>query len=299
MRRIAYLTSADMVPGQPGARDDLFELENQLAALVPATAARGLSLELRVWDDPGLDPVDYEAIVVGTPWDYQERPAAFLARLDAFAKVRPVLNPPAVLRWNASKTYLLDLQEQGVGVVPTLHATRLDPRTHAAAVARFGTDQLVAKRVVGANAVGQIRLSGGPIPDFAGEVLIQPFLPAIATEGELSFIFVDRAFCHALVKRPTGGDYRVQSTYGGVETSLPPGEEDLATAQAIIDATLPLQPLLYARVDLVRGEEGRLLVMELELIEPYLYPLQGPELGARFAAGLDRLLAQEPLRGLP
>ena len=38
------------------------------------------------------------------------------------------------------------------------------------------------------------------------------------------------------------------------------------------------------------GLDGELLVMELELVEPYLYPEQGPELGARFGEALARRL---------
>ena len=76
MKRIAYLTSADMVPGGRGSRDDLFELELQLAQLVPAFAERGLRLELVVWSDPDtverLVAGDFDAVVIGTPWDYQD-----------------------------------------------------------------------------------------------------------------------------------------------------------------------------------------------------------------------------------
>ena len=83
MRRIAYLTSADMVPGSGSGREDLFELELQLGQLVPALRDRGLELDLRVWDDPELRPADYAAAVVGTTWDSTTRAAEFLARMDA------------------------------------------------------------------------------------------------------------------------------------------------------------------------------------------------------------------------
>ena len=34
---------------------------------------------------------------------------------------------------------------------------------------------------------------------------------------------------------------------------------------------------------MVRGQDGTLALIEAELIEPYLYPLQGPEFGKRLA----------------
>ena len=41
---------------------------------------------------------------------------------------------------------------------------------------------------------------------------------------------------------------------------------------------------------MVRGLDGELALMELELVEPYLYPEQGPDLGAPFAERLLELL---------
>ena len=156
-----------------------------------------------------------------------------------------------------------------------------------------GAQQAVVKAVVGACAVGQSRvgpghppLTAGALP--AGRAMVQPFLPAILTEGELSVLFCGDAPSHALRKRPAAGDYRVQSVYGGREEAVRLTDEEDALARRIVAALD--HPLLYGRVDLVRAPDGSLRLMELELIEPYLYPEQGPELGPRFAAALDRLL---------
>ena len=91
------------------------------------------------------------------------------------------------------------------------------------------------------------------------------------------------------MKTAKAGDYRIQSTYGGRETPITPSDTDLAEAQAVL-ATLDETPL-YARVDMLRGADGRLLLMELELIEPYLYPLEGPELGPMMADAVARRLS--------
>ena len=109
-------------------------------------------------------------------------------------------------------------------------------------------------------------------------------IPMIEQEGEFSFIFIDGKLSHALIKRAAPGDYRIQSLYGGVETAIEPDASDSRDAHAIME-TLDEVPL-YARVDMLRGEDGRLLLMELEMIEPYLYPEQGPEFGERLAAAL-------------
>ena len=286
MPTVAYLTSSNMVPGREPIRDDLHELEQQLDEIVPALARRGWTLRLQVWDDPSFDPRSVDAIVVGTTWDYHSRAPEFLAAVDGMARWTPVFNDPELLRWNAEKSYLRDLAEAGIPIVPTRWAhdpTKADLR---AAFEAFGADRLVIKSLVGAAAEGQTTARRGqdPAPLPTGGALIQPFLDAATTEGEYSYIFIDGSFSHALLKKAADGDYRVQSIYGGTETAHTPSAGDLAAATAVMKA-LPGDPL-YARIDLMRGPEGDLLLMEAELIEPFLYPLQGPELGKRLAQAL-------------
>ena len=88
-------------------------------------------------------------------------------------------------------------------------------------------------------------------------------------EGEYSFLYFGGVFSHALIKTAKPGDYRIQSAFGGQETIYQPSAEELAGANDIL-ATLDSPPL-YARVDLLRGLDGDLALIELEMIEPYLY----------------------------
>jgi glutathione synthase/RimK-type ligase-like ATP-grasp enzyme len=44
-------------------------------------------------------------------------------------------------------------------------------------------------------------------------LMVQPFLPRIA-DGEVSLIFVDGEFSHAVIKRPRTGDFRSQPEFG-------------------------------------------------------------------------------------
>ena len=301
MTTVAYLTSSDMVPGQVDTRGDLFELELQLAALVPACAQRGVALELCVWDEPDtarrVEAGAFAAVVVGTAWDYHARSEEFLATMDRFGARVPVLNPPKLLRWSAHKSYLRSLAAAGVRVVPTVWADRVDLATLRDAAAVLGSDRLVAKPIVGAGADRQVRWDvATPLPPAAqcppGAALVQPFVPAIQTEGELSFLYFGGTFSHALRKRPRGGDYRVQSIYGGTEAPYHPTDAECAATAAVLAAVPGCTPdaLLYARVDLVRAADGGLMLMELELVEPYLYPEQGPGLGGAFATALSSLL---------
>lgn len=289
MKKIAYLASRVTLPGSLVRRMDAFEHDFMMDALRGPFGARGMAVEDVSWDDPKADWAGYEAVIIGTTWDYWDRLDEFLATLERIETQTRLFNPSALVKWNGRKTYLKELERRGAKLIPTLWIEQVDEAAARAAFDELGADDLVFKRQVGAGAKDQHRLKRGePVPVMPHPMMVQPFLPMIQKEGEMSFIFIDGEFCHALVKRAQPGDYRIQSSYGGREEKITPSAEDLAAARAII-GTLD-EPPLYGRVDMLRGAEGGLLLMELEVIEPYLYPVEGPELGPRLAAGVARRL---------
>ena len=295
---IAFLACSTTLPGAPDRRADAFEHDQQMAALVAALRPGEQVTDID-WQAPLDAFAGFDAVLIGTPWDYWDNREAFLTKLDAIEAVGVlVCNAPDVVRWNIDKGYLGELGARGVATIPTLLLDNPGRDEIIAAFDHFGCDRVIAKRRVGAGAEGQFDFTreSPPAADWrmGHAALVQPFLPGIVEEGEHSLIFIDGAFSHGLIKRPAPGDYRVQSLYGGWDTAVTPAAADLAAAQAVI-AGLPFPAPLYARIDLVRGPEGSLLLMEAELIEPFLYPLQGPELGPRLLAGLRaRLTASAP-----
>ena len=292
MKTIGFLACGTTLPGAGQRRGDAFEHDLMIGALEPAFSAKGLELRIIDWE-AGLAEFDgIDLAMLGTAWNYQDKPDAFLARLDELeANGIAVCNPPEVVRWNATKTYLRDLAEAGARTIPTLWRETVTAKGALEAMETFETDRVVVKRQVGAGALGQELVSRGSLPpsdwEFGHPAMLQPFLPAIAEEGELSFIFIDGELSHALRKRPAEGDYRIQSLYGGREEVLRPSQAETEAAQAILSA-LPFETPLYARIDMLRAEDGALQVMEAELSEPYLYPEQGPELGERLAAAIAK-----------
>ena len=292
MTEVAFLACATTVPTSGQRRGVAFEHDLMVAALEPAFAARGLGLRVIDWEAPleAFDGIDLA--LLGTAWNYQDRSGAFLEKLEALdSRNIAVLNPPEVVRWNISKTYLRALEEAGVRTIPTLWRETVTARGVLEALDAFECDRVVVKRQVGAGAEGQelIRRTSLPGKDwtFGAPAMLQPFLPAIATEGELSFIFIDGALSHALVKRAAEGDYRIQSLYGGTEQVYQPTDDDRAAASAVL-AAVPFDTPLYGRIDMLRMEDGGLALMEAELIEPYLYPVQGPQLGEHLAQAVAK-----------
>lgn len=292
--KIAFLACPATLPGSPTRRPDAFEHDLYVDAVRAGVGTRGTVTDID-WRAPLETLAQFDAAILGTPWDYTEAKDEFLIRLGELEQAGvTVCNPLAVVRWNSDKLYLKELSERGAVTIPTLWPERAGPADVLAAFDHFNTNRVVVKRRVGAGAIGQDSFSRDNPPPANWSIeqaaMVQPFLPAIQSEGEQSFIFIDGILSHALLKRAAGGDYRIQTLYGGVELPLDPAPTDRAAAEAVL-ALLPFdQPPLYARIDMVRLEDGRLAVIEAELIEPYLYPEQGPNLGPLLADGILRRL---------
>ena len=105
--------------------------------------------------------------------------------------------------------------------------------------------------------------------------MVQPFLPSLAEEGELSLIFFRGELSHAVRKTPKAGDFRIQEHWGGRFRPDIARPHQVEAGQKTLEAMMSCSPIdempLYARVDLVRDLEGELCTIELEVIEPSLY----------------------------
>jgi hypothetical protein len=271
------------------------ELDAYDAVLVPRLASMGIDAEARIWDDPSVDWDRYSLSVVRSTWDYAERRAEFLQ----WARSVPRLaNPAAVLEWNTDKHYLADLDKRGVAVVPT---TWLEPghglrarglHTRMPALGDFVLKPAVAAGSIGAGRYtandsygrGQAIAHALKLLDAGQSVMLQRYLPSVDTKGETSMVFLDGQYAYAVRKDamlhgPVSGQrlYQPETLQGGYE---PTAEEVKVAAQALAAAMdylgNPLRPFLYARADLVLGDDGAPVLLELELTEPSLFPELAP-----------------------
>ena len=248
----------------------------------------GLEVVPRPWSEPGdLDCFDLVMPLVA--WGYHSEPQRWHALLDRLeADGRKVLNPVPLLRWNSDKRYLAELGGKGIAVIPTRIAEQIDEAALAEAREEFGPD-LVIKPPVSASADGTHRLQpSDPLPEESRgrAMMIQPFLRAVAEEGEYSIMLFGSAYSHAVVKRPKAGDYRVQPHLGGREVACEPPHGAIELAKSALDAA-PAEAA-YARVDMIRDASGALAIIELELIEPSLWLQHAPDGGASFVAAIRR-----------
>jgi glutathione synthase/RimK-type ligase-like ATP-grasp enzyme len=289
--RLALATSAQL----PGVYPDDVHLAASLRALgiepVPCT-----------WNDPAIDWSRFDAVLIRTTWDYFRNYAAFLQWLDALPV--PTINPRALLRWNSDKRYLLELARHGVDIIPSRVGAWADL---PAMLAEMSGEDVVVKPTVSGGAWHTLRGVAGD-DAFAEAVaqlppqldyLVQPYLPAIADAGEWSLLFFDGEYSHAAIKHPAHGDYRVQTDFGGRLEPCEPPPAILAAAQRALAAVAALGHAdhAYVRVDGV-PVDGRLLLMELEMIEPALYLAARPDAAERFARNLHtrlRAMANDPI----
>ena len=278
---------------------DLPESEQDDRALHEALAERGVDFELIPWDDPETEWGMFDACLIRTTWDYDSRLEEYLAWVDHAGAVTRLFNPPEVIRWNAHKSYLRDLERVGVPVVATQWGKRGGELDVKDVVEERGWDRGFIKPAVGATSVDTMRFDATSEGLLAaqrhvdalikqGDVLIQPYLERVETQGERSAIFVDGAMTHSVVKRPVAGDYRVQNDFGASDEPVELTAEELRLTDMVCRVA-ETNHLLYARVDMLRDADDHAVVTEVELIEPSMFFRHSREAAEKLA---DALIAR-------
>jgi len=249
------------------------ERDEDIDFLVPALLGSGIEVYTPGWSDPAVDWGSYRLAMLSSTWDYHERPEEFRRWLRGAAAATRLRNPLELVEWNLDKRYLRELAAAGVPTIPTVWC---EPGGEVAAfeeVVRLGWRDVVVKPVIDLGARNLVRIDAELVPAmlerFAVPTMLQPFLPSVVEEGELSLVYIGGQLSHALRKQPARGDFRVQPQYGGTHVRTDPSPEATDIASRAI-AAAPGSPL-YARVDLLADSRGALAVIELELIEPALY----------------------------
>lgn len=282
---------------------DLPQLDEDGPGLVHSLSRRDVLATPVVWDDPAVSWDAFDAVVLRSTWDYPAKWREFEAWLDRTAQRTRLINPIAVVRWNLDKRYLRTLSRAGVPIVPTQWvetgpAFELDPS--------WVLGEVVVKPAISAGSKDTGRFSGSDgesIRALAGHIvasgrvaMIQPYLRGVDRHGETAMIFLGGVYSHAIRKGPLlrlgagleKGLFRLEA----IEPREPSTDEQ-TLADRVFDALpCPRSALAYARIDVVRGDDGRARVIEVELIEPSLFLQHGKGATDRFADVLEAMLKQ-------
>jgi len=246
------------------------------------------------WDDPHVDWKIFDLLILRSPWNYYYHYEKFLTWLTRIETLNiPTWNPIPILRWNTNKRYLLDLEQKGVPIIPSIIIDKQSKQTLTDIRKKYHWTDVIIKPIIGESSYGIDRISPNDqqaqqtIDELLTrtDVLAQQFIPEIY-EGEFSLIFFNGVFSHAVMKRPKNTDFRTDRRFGGKFISLEARPKLIDQASRIIKTIKT--PLLYARVDGII-KNGKFYLMELELTDPQLFFDLNPEATVHFAQSLKKL----------
>ncbi|GAA1447014.1 hypothetical protein [Nocardiopsis tropica] len=290
MNRIALVTDEVSLP-----------IDYDMPPLLDAFREIGVEARTCSWDDPGVHWAGFDAVLLRSPWSYVERLPEFLSWCEDVTALTQLLNPLAVSRWSLDKHYMADLAAHGVPVVPSRFVV---PGTDPVPVWReflaehSGTAEVVVKPTVGAYSKDVQRFARSSEPeathhishllDKGHHVLLQPYVASVDEDGETDLVYFSGVYSHAIRKSAMlMPDGTVNVPTFESRRAREATADERAVASAVLDAAvshLGLQrPLLYARVDLIRGADRSPIVLEMELCEPSLNLLFAEGSALRFA----------------
>ncbi|MEZ5461280.1 RimK family alpha-L-glutamate ligase [Dokdonella sp.] len=276
--------------------------DEDLAPLEQALAAQGAQVSIVDWDDSAIDWSGFDLSVLRSCWDYTDRIVEFLAWAGRISGQTCLLNPFEVVRWNTDKHYLAELAKKDVAIVPSAFVEPGDDA--ASALHAFLQDhpdcaEIVIKPAIGAGSRDTQRHGRGRtdaatahiarLLDAGRSVLLQPYLDRVDEAGETALIHFDGQFSHAIRKGPLLRPDEGPTTELYATEQIDPREasaDELELAARVL-AALPFANLpAYARVDLIRADDGTPVLLELELTEPSLFFDHAAGSAQRFATCL-------------
>jgi glutathione synthase/RimK-type ligase-like ATP-grasp enzyme len=288
-KRLALITWSGLPPGAESER-----------LVLPHLAEAGIEAQIVDWRmmdgrNPALIPSQFDLLVLCSCWDYHLRGDEFTEWLRRTAGEVPMLNDPKTVLWNLNKFYLREMPEMEIEIAPTVFVNGSGPIGSSAWQEIGNWKKSVVKPAVSASAHKTWRFNGAALPEEdelksrmeRKPFLIQQFIPEIEAHGEIAFVYIDGAYSHAALKRTAARDFRVQQEHGGSAELFVPSPALLDQADQIASTVPQVRESLYCRIDAI-ARNGKLVLMELELIEPELFLGLAEGAAERFAEAIVR-----------
>jgi len=239
---------------------------------------KGLSIEMVIWNDEKVNWENYQLAILKSPWDYFDLYEDFKTWINLLEEKNiRILNPIDVVKWNADKHYLKEIESAGLNITPSIFITNGEEINLNTFFEKFNTDKLIVKPCISGGAKNTFKVTLDNVEEINQKLslliqnedfIIQPFLAEILESGEWSFIFFNGIYSHTLVKKAKQGDFRVQPAHGGSVHVQNPDQDLIEIAAEYVRHFA--KNCLYARVD-GTFVNNQFLLMELELIEPFLF----------------------------
>lgn len=257
-------------------------------------AEAGIEAELYSWDDESIKPSRYELCLLRSCWNYHDDADLFLQWIDLAESQTRLENHPEIVRWNIHKRYLTQLESADFPIVPTVFVDRENELPLEALLEGRGWDDIVIKPSISAGSANTRRFGADAFDDADAfllshtphrDMMIQPYLKSVESGGERSAIYINGSCTHVIEKEP-----RFAEDDESVSDALPVTDEERDMLIRALEL-LP-QPVMYARLDTMRADDGSRLISELELIEPSLFLLQSETAQNAFVGAVQNAISR-------
>lgn len=289
-------------------RHNLPDWEQDDQPFFQALTQEAIEFDVVPWDSETIWS-DYDLCLIRTTWDYQERFEEFCQWITTVSQQTKLYNPVSIIHWNSHKSYLRELEQNGIPIAPSVWLDQGNTYDIKAIMQSKGWQKGFIKPLIGANARECCRFDSNQqgwaeaqthidrlLP--TEDLVLQPYLATVESFGETSGIFFNNELSHGTRKIPVEGDFRVQDDYGAVDYpyQLTPGELEVAQKALayVCNKYLPptINSLLYSRIDFLHDQNGQVYLNEMELIEPSLFFRHGKQSAcSSFAQAIKTLIS--------
>ncbi len=276
---------------------DLPDLDPDDLLLAKALEKRGCKVQGVVWNDANVDWSQAGICVIRSTWDYHRHYKQFLSWVEQVASVTDLFNSADLIKWNSKKTYLRELSEAGIPIIPTEFITHKERTPLEEIVRKNGWSRAIIKPTVGlaTSGVKRIDCTDDGVRDgelhidsllHSGEVMVQEFYESVEGYGERALSYIDGVYSHCIRKAPF---QRLAAAGLAGERAVDANEKEIELANKTL-GFLKVIPL-YARVDLACDSDNNPRIMEFELVEPSLFLQTKPDSAEVFADAVVKRVA--------
>ena len=230
------------------------------------------------WNDSNFNWSSTQSAIFRSTWDYFDQFSNFRNWLDLVKDQCYLINPYGQINWNLDKHYLLDLQKQDLPIVESIFVSKKTKLNLETISKNKNWKEIVIKPTISGAARHTYLLKKDEIKNFQDkwlsltndeDFMVQEFQKNILNSGEIAVVLFGGEYSHSVLKKAKKGDFRVQDDFGGSVERINPSMEIIELAEKTVKS-LKTTPL-YARVDIIFGNDNNPVISELELIEPELW----------------------------
>ena len=201
MKKVALLTCSEWP-----------DLSEDDALLVKPFEEYGFEVCAIPWDSTSVNWQDFDICIIRSTWNYHYNIEKFLKWVDEMEQKQVnIWNPMSIVKWNLNKNYLKNLKLKGIPIVQTIWVNKGEKINLAQIMQSHNFTEVVIKPVVGASSYQILNSNLGDVKKIQPEldkfikqtdVLVNPLIEEIKTEGEWSLIFIDGSYSHSVLKNP-------------------------------------------------------------------------------------------------